>query len=160
MTDSENLKHMRKQTLINARMALRLSTAEAGQLVGVTAKSWENWERRPGMDIPESKFELFCLKVTGDWAKHQMRNDLDIDDLQRKMVVVVKRTDYSVIPITVLAGANFLSYQPEEDGTAVIKSLAVNPVDFTPYVHSVRFEVVDNEHVVKAVKEWRSALYD
>lgn len=148
----------KKRILYNTRMVLELSTLEAGQLVGVSARSWENWERRPESSIPDAKFELFCLKTSGVLADRLKAKELESEQLLATVVVFAPTSADRPgnIPIDVVAGSNFVSLKSIDARTAVIKSLAVHPITHRPYVHATVFECVNNKHVLQAVESWRS----
>lgn len=47
-----------------ARAALGITQAQAGEVIGATRRTWQDWEagRR---NMPESKWELFQIKTKG-----------------------------------------------------------------------------------------------
>jgi DNA-binding XRE family transcriptional regulator len=121
-------------------MVLGLTTAEAGQYVHVTRKTWEQWEKleAENLPVPKAKMELFFEKIsklgkTKDYGK----------------LVVIFLTEESgfQLPIDVVAGSNYLGLDKLDNESAVIKSMAIDRITGRPYVHRTKFLWDGNEHV-------------
>jgi DNA-binding XRE family transcriptional regulator len=128
--------------LRKARLALGLTTSEAGQYVHVTRKTWEAWELGEvnGKPAPQAKAELFFSKLEKIGSNHGGRS----------LVVVLVRDPHTghEQPIDVVADDNYLGLEESsENGACVIKSLAI--MHGRPYVHRTQFLISDNRHVMK-----------
>ena len=128
--------------LRKARLALGLTTSEAGQYVHVTRKTWEAWELGEvnGKPAPQAKAELFFSKLEKIGSNREGRT----------LVVVLLRDPHTGYeqPIDVVADDNYLGYeQSSEAGAHVIKSLAIR--HGRPYVHRTQFLISDNRHVME-----------
>lgn len=128
--------------LRKVRLALGLTTSEAGQYVHVTRKTWEAWElgEMLGKPAPKAKLELFFSKLDkiGQSRSH------------RSLVVVLLRDPHTGYeqPIDVVADDNYLGLEEGSNANVrVIKSLAIK--DGRPYVHRTSFVVSDNSRVME-----------
>ncbi|WP_282808187.1 helix-turn-helix domain-containing protein [Hafnia alvei] len=130
--------------LRKARLALGLTTTEAGQYVHVTRKTWEAWEagEMDGKAAPAAKVELFFTKLNS------------IGESRNKGVMVVVFYEHPGTgfqqPIDVVAEDNYLG----RDGD-IIKSMAIR--NGRPYVHRTKFDPAHNPHVVKFCNEHEPA---
>lgn len=127
--------------LRKARLALGLTTTEAGQYVHVTRKTWEVWEagEMNGKAAPAAKVELFFTKL----------NDIGKSHYRGCMVVVLyehPETGFQQ-PIDVVAEDNYLGL---ENGN-IIKSMAIR--NGRPYVHRTKFDPAHNPNVIKFCNE-------
>lgn len=132
--------------LFNVRVTLGLSTTEAGQLVGVTKRTWELWEAGKNR-VPSSRLELMRHKLEGYRPS------------ERELLVVVSEDNQR--PIDVIANDTFLSLQAlGVDGLYCISSLAIDVVTNRPYVKRQRFHQNFNQHVISTANKWKSILID
>lgn len=123
------------------RDAIGLTAEDAAALMGVTVRMVTAWERGP-QTMPLARLELLTLKI------RQRQNG-------GEMVVVVRSDGISLAPIDVVTESNFVDIFHFADDTALIRSLATDPVTRQPYVHETRFDVPDNEHVLRITKRWK-----
>lgn len=127
--------------LRKARLALGLTTSEAGQYVHVTRKTWEAWEAGElmGKAAPQAKMELFVSKIQSIGENRNMG----------AMVTVLLRHTVSGYEqlLDVVTEENFLGL---ENGN-VIKSMAIR--NGRPYVHRTQFDPQHNLHVIKFCHE-------
>ncbi len=142
--------------LRKARLALGLTTEEAGQYVRVTRKTWEAWEAKEaaGEQVPIRALELFHSKLEGlaaSWRGERAAGE-------RGELVVVVHFD----PLLggdrladVVSSENYLGNDPAEPGFYIIKSLAVRRSG-EPYVHRTRYEGARNAGVLKFCKQHKS----
>lgn len=127
--------------LRKARIALGMTTTEAGQYVYVSRKTWETWEANEmiGKNPPKAKVELFFEKLSN------IGKSRDMGDIT---VVVwkdpVTKVDY---PIDVVTSENYLGFDEENK---IIKSMGIR--NGKPYVHRTQFSLQDNEHVLRFCK--------
>lgn len=130
-----------------ARLACEMTTAEAAQFVCASRRSWEGWESgsRP---IPRSKLELLATKL----------GKLGAEKEGLELVVVIANLQGFEYPIDVVSNENYLGLETLNDGQAVIKSLALDPVTKRPYVHRTKFKPGDNDHVINAARRWTSVV--
>lgn len=128
--------------LFNLRITLALSTEEAGQLVGVTKRSWELWESGKNA-IPSSRLELLKHKLEG------LRSE------ERELIVVV--SDCGQRPIDVIADDTFLSLKRENESSEsyyIISSLAIDQLTKRPYVKRQKFHTQVNQHAINKARNW------
>lgn len=125
-----------------ARITLGLTTTEAGQLVHVTRRTWENWEAGV-VRMPAAKRELFVSKIK-DTKSHS--GDL-----------VVVFNDDATDAVDVVAKNLFLSCTQLPGGIFEMVSLAVDKSGY-PYVHRKKFSPEKNQHVFRKISKWRSVL--
>jgi DNA-binding XRE family transcriptional regulator len=136
--------------LRKARALLGLTTAEAGQYVHVTRKTWEAWEAKEaaGQPVPAAALELFFAKL--DALAKRLREGPD-DNPKRELVVVLRRDPVSGAdtPADVVSDENYLGNDPDPDSPDfhIIKSLAVDRSG-KPYVHRTRYAKAHNQHVL------------
>lgn len=127
--------------LRKARLALGLTTTEAGQYVHVTRKTWEAWEAGEvnGKAAPRAKVELFFTKLN---------NIGESRDMGRMVVVFLEDpvTGFQQ-PIDVVASDNYLGLEDD----CIIKSMAIR--DGRPYVHRTKFDPAHNNHVIDFCNE-------
>lgn len=123
-----------------ARLALGLTTVEAGQYVHVTRKTWEAWEQNEinGKSAPLAKTELFFAKLE---SIKKLTKDYG------KIIVVLGVQGNMQFPIDVIAEDNYLGHEDNN----VIKSMAIR--DGRPYVHRTKFDPTHNPHVVKFIND-------
>lgn len=125
------------QPLRKARLALGLTTTEAGQYVHVTRKTWEAWEagEMNGKAAPVAKAELFFTKLNSIGKSRNMG----------EMVVVIKKCPETKIEevIDVVAADNYIGLEKGD----TIKSMAIR--DGRPYIHRTKFIREDNKHVIE-----------
>jgi DNA-binding XRE family transcriptional regulator len=135
--------------LRKARLGLGLTTAEAGQYVRVTRKTWEAWEANEalGKPAPLAARELFFAKLDALY-RHLVEHNLLQD--QRELVVVVRHDPLldDDIPVDVVADDNYLGLEEGSAGALVIKSMAIER-NGRPYVHRTPFDPTVNEHVLE-----------
>lgn len=128
--------------LRKARLALGLTTSEAGQYVHVTRKTWEAWEAGElmGKAAPQAKMELFASKIQNIGQNRNMG----------AMVTVLLRDSVSGYEqlLDVVTEENYLGL---ENGN-VIKSMAISR-DGRPYVHRTQFDPKHNLHVIQFCHE-------
>lgn len=138
-------------SLRSARAITGLTQAEAGQLVGVTAKAWSTWET--GIrKIPHAAYELFMHKAAGDLKSPIIQSE------PNELVVVC--ADDGATPVAVFGRRNFLSFKIDPDTkTGVITSWIMCPRKGAERF-SCRFALRVNEHVVKKALKWQSELTD
>ena len=139
-----------------ARLALGLTTTEAGQYVHVTRKTWESWEAKEaaGEPIPMRVLELFQAKLDTMIAK--VRGEKPRGDYGE--LVSVLRFDPVIggdMLIDVVSSENFLGNDPAKPGWHIIKSMAVKRTG-QPYVHRTLYEDARNAHVLKFCKRVKS----
>ncbi|NHZ66905.1 hypothetical protein [Massilia genomosp. 1] len=134
--------------LRKARYLLGLTTAEAGQYVHVTRKTWEAWEAKEanGLAVPPAAMELFFSKL--DALARRLVDGRQYDS-QREMVVVFRRDKGTGgdVPIDVVSTDGYLGNDQDALGYHIIKSLAVDRAG-KPYVHRMRYEDAHNQHVL------------
>ncbi|MCU6501989.1 helix-turn-helix domain-containing protein [Rugamonas sp. A1-17] len=132
------------------RLALGLTTSEAGQYAGVSRKTWEAWEAGEvaGKAAPTSAVVLVYSKLERI-CDADKRNDPSA--AAREIVVVLKTVDHVIgyqVPIDSVASDNFMGVEDgTEPGTAVIKSMAVAWGTGRPYAHRTTYVKADNAHV-------------
>lgn len=134
--------------LRKARALLGLTTAEAGQYVHVTRKTWEAWEAKEaaGQPVPAAALELFFSKLEALAKRVAEGPDMNTS---RELVVVFRRDPVTGgdTPADVVSSENYLGNDPDAPGFHVIKSLAVDRFG-KPYVHRTRYVTEHNEHVL------------
>jgi DNA-binding XRE family transcriptional regulator len=135
--------------LFRIRTNIGLKTTEAAQLVHVTRRTWELWESGKAK-VPAAKLELIKEKIERLYAPPS------IDGAE--LVVVTMSVDGYDMPIDVVSSRVFCSLEENADGTYTIKSLAIDRYSKQPCVHCQRFSRSGNEHVIRAVKKWRSVV--
>jgi DNA-binding XRE family transcriptional regulator len=144
--------------LRKARSLLGLTTAEAGQYVHVTRKTWEAWEAKEaaGQPVPAAAMELFFSKL--DALAKRLRND-PTSGTERKLVVVFFRDPLSGAdtPADVVSNENYLGnvQDPDDPDCYIIKSLAVDRTG-KPYVHRTRYVKEHNQHVLAFCRLYNS----
>jgi DNA-binding XRE family transcriptional regulator len=134
------------------RLALGLTTAEAGQYADVSRKTWEAYESGEvaGKQAPTATIVLVYSKLERicDADKHN-----EPEAPRRDVVVVFKTVDPIIgyqVPIDSVASDNFLGIEPGvEPGTAVIKSMAVAWGTGRPYVHKTVYIELHNGHIAR-----------
>lgn len=138
-------------SLRSARASTGLTQAEAGQLVGVTAKAWSAWET--GIrKMPYAAYELFMHKAAGDLKSPVVQCETN------ELVVVC--ADDGRTPLAVFGSRNFLSFKTDPDlKTGVISSWVMCPRKGAERF-SCRFNLALNKHVVASVTKWQSELKD
>ena len=142
--------------LRKARMMLDLTTAEAGQYVHVTRKTWEAWEAKEsaGEPVPAAALELFFAKL--DVLVERVRAKLSGEGIapsqKNELVVVLQRDQASGMdmPVDVVSNDNYLGNDEdlEKPGFYIIKSMAVDRSG-KPYVHRTRYMSDHNPQVLK-----------
>lgn len=134
--------------LRKARALLDLTTAEAGQYVHVTRKTWEAWEAKEaaGQPVPAAALELFFSKLEA--LAKRIAEGPDPKE-NRELVVVFRRDQVSGgdVPADVVSNENYLGNDQDGPGFYVIKSLAVDRFG-KPYVHRTRYVAEHNQHVL------------
>lgn len=128
------------------RHVLGMTTTEAGQLVHVTRRTWEIWERG-NAEMPAAKRELFFDKIERKTPKSY--------DL---LVVFAAGVGDERIPIDAVASDTFCGIEVLSPTECIISSLAVSRETGRPYVHRQRFDPRINEPVLKKAKKWISVL--
>lgn len=140
--------HHDNTPLRKARALLGLTTAEAGQYVHVTRKTWETWEAKEaaGLPVPPAALELFFSKLE---ALAKRLAEGPTADPSRALVVVFRRDPITGadVPADVVSNENYLGNEQDGPGFCVIKSLAVDRLG-KPYVHRTRYVTEHNEHVL------------
>lgn len=135
--------------LRKARLALGLTTAEAGQYVHVTRKTWEAWEAKEaaGQPVPPAALDLFCSKL--DALAERLAKGSGTNERGQLVVVLHAHPGGGAdVPADVVSSDNYLGNDPTEiSGFHVIKSLAVDRLG-KPYVHRTRYEDSRNTHVL------------
>lgn len=129
----------------HARLALMMSTSEAGQLVHVTRRTWELWESGR-VPMPLAKQELFASKLSG----------LSIG--RNELVVIL--ADDGMSHVDVVANDNFCGLRELADGNWQVSSLAVNRANGRPYVHRQPFNPEHNRGGLERMKAWSCVLRD
>ncbi|KQU86312.1 hypothetical protein ASC78_26295 [Variovorax sp. Root318D1] len=73
-------------------------------------------------------------------------------------LVVVVALDEGGLPraVDTVAADTFVDLTDIGDGTAVIRSLAVEPVTLVPYVRVTTFPIAENAHVCDKARQWKS----
>ena len=135
--------------LLRIRTNIGLTTADAAQLVHVTRRTWELWESGKTR-VPTAKLELIKQKI----EKMHVSSGYDGSEL----VVVTMNADGYEMPVDVVSNRSFCSLEENGDGTYIIRSLAIDRCSKRPYVHSQRFSREGDEHVIRAVKKWKSVV--
>lgn len=134
---------MQNQTpLRKARLALGLTTAEAGHYVHVTRKTWETWEalEANGKPVPKASTELFFTKLEQMGKQKGSRELVAIffeDPLSHQQSV-----------IDVVADDNYLGIEDFPGGQKIIKSMAIDR-NGRPYVHRTVFDPRTNTQVAR-----------
>lgn len=138
-------------SLRSVRAITGLTQAEAGQLVGVTAKAWSAWEN--GIrKMPHAAYELFILKASGHLNAPLVQSQSD------ELVAVVAND--GITALGVFGRRNFLSFKKDPDmKTGVITSWIMCPRKGAERF-SCRFVLDLNEHVVRKASKWQSELSD
>lgn len=131
--------------LRKARLALGLTTTEAGHYVNVTRKTWEAWEALEaiGKPVPRTPAELFFNKLENLGLQKEGLRDF---------VVVLLEDPATTIqtPIDVVASDNYLGFEDAQViGQKIIKSMAIDRITGRPYVHRTMFDPKTNIHVMK-----------
>jgi hypothetical protein len=142
--------------LRKARALLGLTTAEAGQYVHVTRKTWEAWEAKEaaGQSAPAAALDLFFTKLEA-LAKRVVEGP---DPKEKRELVVVFRRDPvsgADAPADVVSNENYLGNDSDGQGLYVIKSLAVDRAG-NPYVHRTRYVGEHNQHVLAFCERYTS----
>jgi len=140
MTDHNNIVRI-------ARQAAGVTTTEAGQLVHVTRRTFEQWESGD-RQIPAAKLELLIAKLNGQRPEGGQLLAFFGGDIDQATL------------IDVVAEDNFLSLKEYDDGTATISSLAVERHTGRPYVHRQRFSIEPhNVRVTKIARSWVDKVF-
>ncbi len=139
-----NKEIMESSLVFNARKLLKMTTADAGQLLGVTRRTWEMWESGK-VAMPFSKVELFLLKLQGKRLS------------EGSFIVVISPQQ---TPLAVVAQSNFCGIEHVGDDNYIIKSLMVDRVTGLPYVSRTRFNIDSNEHIIRYTDKWKSIVDD
>lgn len=132
------------------RLALGLTTSEAGQYADVSRKTWEAWEAGEvaGKPAPAAAVVLVYSKLDRICDANK-RNDPTAE--LREIVMVFKTVDHTInyrMPIDSVAADNFLGIEPgPRPGTAIIKSMAIAWGTGRPYVHKTVYVTADNQHI-------------
>lgn len=143
------------------RLALGLTTSEAGQYAEVSRKTWEAWESGEVTGKPAPTAAVVLV-----YSKLDRICDADKRKKQgvpaREVVIVLKTVDHNLnyqVPIDSVASDNFLGIDPgPQPGTAVIKSMAVAWGTGRPYVHKTTYFEADNEHVARFASRHQAPL--
>lgn len=127
------------------RAAIGLTAEDAGALMGVTVRMVTAWER--GAPMPDSRLDLLKLKI-----------------LQRRdggeMVVVLRSLDgRTMVPVDVVTESNFVNIEHYPDDSALIRSMGTDPKTGEPFIHSTKFAVAENEHVMRVTHRWKREQY-
>jgi len=133
------------------RLALGLTTVEAGKVANVTRKTWEAWEAAEavGKPAPISAVELVYAKLERICAtQHELAPDVPRPEIVPLFSLVGHRTRLQELPIDAVAADHFLGVEPgAEPGTAIMKSLSLAWGTGRPTVHRVTYVVADNPQV-------------
>lgn len=135
--------------LFRIRTNIGLTTTDAAQLVHVTRRTWELWESGKAR-VPAAKLELIKQKIEKMCAPSGHDGS--------ELVVVTMNADGYEMPVDVVSSRGFCALEENGDGTYTIRSLAIDWYSKRPYVHSQRFSREGNEHVIRAVKKWKSVV--
>ena len=96
--------------VFNARKLLKMTTADAGQLLGVTRRTWEMWESGK-VAMPFSKVELFLLKLQGKRLS------------EGSFIVVISPQQ---TPLAVVAQSNFCGIEHVGDDNYIMRQSATS----------------------------------
>lgn len=138
--------HLPNGTMLRKiRAAIGLTAEDAGALMGVTVRMVTAWER--GESMPDSRLDLLKLKIL------QRQNGGEI--------VVVLRSDdgRTMSPVDVVSESNFVNIEHYPDDTALIRSMGTDPKTGEPFIHSTKFNVDGNEHVMRVTHRWKREQY-
>ena len=134
----------RASALYAIRTNLGWSSAEVATRLDVSARLVGMWETG-AQEMPDGRWRLFMHEVTAE--------------LNRGRAVVIVLADDGVTPIDAVSDANFFDLKVDEfNGTAVISSYAIDRSTQRPYLHSQRFPLEGNEHVLRAAAAWEAGL--
>ncbi len=124
------------------RIDAGLTAEDVAGLVGVTARTISFWESGT-QPMPRERLELLLMKLE--------RRGL------YEGLVAVFASDRTTL-IDVVSGRNFAGCKRWNDGTATIKSLAIDRLTGRPIMHTCTFHVDGNMHVLKAADKWQREL--
>ncbi|MGC5887703.1 helix-turn-helix domain-containing protein [Ralstonia pseudosolanacearum] len=133
----------RGQRLYNIRNTLGYSVQQVADMVGVGPRTVALWETGV-QPMPDARWELFVLKLQRDLMR------------QPELVVVLDAAGQSVLDV--VSDNNFFDLKELGDGTAIIRSIAIDRLTGQPRLHGQRFSCAGNEHVLRAAAAWRPAL--
>lgn len=140
------MKSNEAEILRATRLALVLTTDEAGRLVGVTRRAWEHWEAG-SRKVPTAAYELFLAKAEGLVPSH-------LQDHGRNVCVIL--SDDGNSHIDVVGSDNFLSWKyGKTQCTVVVDSWAYHPLHRLRYRHSTEASVRANPRLVDRLEAWK-----
>ncbi len=124
-----------------ARLAKKLTTSEAANMVASSKRSWEAWESgtRP---MPGAKLMLFMRLLADD----------------EQIVMLFSYENEVPRPVDSLVETSFIGVEPLSKGRWLSKSIAVNPFTGRPYVHVAEFAEAENEKALKTLKGWKGVV--
>lgn len=124
------------------RIDVNLSAEDVAGLVGVTPRMISSWESGT-QSMPRERLELLIMKL-------ERRGPED-------GLVTVLAADRTTV-LDVVSGRNFAGCAQWNDGTATIKSLAIDRTTGRPVMHESTFHIDGNEHVIRAATRWQRDL--
>ncbi len=135
------------EVLRSVRLSHRLTTTQAGRLVGVTKRAWEHWESG-ARRVPHSSYELFMAKCRGV-IPPEMSPESD-----RGLYVV---TNANGEPVIVLGRGSWIDVKGVDIPNKVIVSSFV--VDFAAGRRDQIQTLVDlkfNPNLLDTLSRWKS----
>ena len=129
-------------TLYNIRVNLQLSPTEAGQLAGVSRRTWEMWEKG-AVTMPSDKVEKLKNKLEGE----------TLFDGELAVIIGPNQSRLGVV-----ASTNYCGIHNSGNGEGWVKYLMVNRQTSGAYIEKMQFNVKDNEHIFKMVEKWTNHL--
>jgi transcriptional regulator with XRE-family HTH domain len=124
------------------RIDAALSSEDVAGLVGVTPRTISFWESG-SQPMPRERLELLLMKL-------ERRGSYD------GLVTVVAPDRITLIDV--VSGRNYAGCKIWDDGTATIKSLAIDRATGRPIMHSCTFQIDGNEQVLRAADQWQREL--
>lgn len=124
------------------RVDLGLRAEDVAGLVGVTSRMISSWESGT-QGMPRERLELLLMK-------------LERRGPQGGLVTVLAYDGITVLDV--VSKRNFAGCKQWSDGTATIKSLAIDRATGRPVIHESTFQVDGNEHVIRAATQWERDL--
>lgn len=142
----------RSKVLFKLRDAFRWDAAHVAKQLGVTTRTISLWETGE-QPIPDARWRHFMLEVLGAMKQP--------GSTPSSVVVVIAEVDHGghveQIPIDAVSEGNYAGYFHEGPNSMVIASFILDRVTKVPTIHQVRFNVAQNQHVVRAIDRWEKA---
>lgn len=131
----------RAELLFRLRNMVGLTQQQVADMVSVVLRTVALWEAGT-QPMPDARWELFTLKVAR------------LIDQRPELVVIVDADGTSVLDV--VADAGYFDHVNNGDGTAVISSFAMDRLSGRPTLHSQRFRIAANKHVLEKAEAWKA----